>query len=228
MWPLAMTKLSAYALYLMCALYVFLSVYAMLGAWRQKEGRQRTRLIWLLMLPIALFVTLWFSGIWIWTIFWWGFVFGDAGPYEQYGKFLSAIVAIVIATAVFVRLALGRINRRYLLVTFWTIVASSVLFVAVLTHEFTHRIYGWSARSAAENYLSSHRRMDPERPMQIVEVPTDKAGDLDSRVRTFVLYYEDRPQVRVNVAPYGIFWWTYGGSSNARDELEKYKKFNAD
>jgi len=225
--PLAMTKFSAYALYLMGAVYLFVSLYVLFGGWKPTQDRQKVRLIWFLLLPIALFITLWFSGRWIWTVFWWAFIFGDAGPYEQYGTLTSGIVAMVISATVFARLALGRINRRYLRITSWGTVASAALFLTVITHEFTHRIYGWSARGAAENYLTRYRSMDPGRAKQIVEVPTDKSAEPNSRVRTFVLYYGDEPQVRVHVAPFGKFWWTYGGSSNAPDELEKYKKSEA-
>jgi hypothetical protein len=135
---------------------------------------------------------------------------------------------MLVSATVFARLTLGRVNRRYLRITSWCTVASAALLLTVFTHEFTHRIYGWSAQAAAENYLTSHRRMDPDRPNQVVEVPTDKSGDPDSRVRTFVLYCDDEPQVRVHVAPYGAFWWTYAGSSNAPDELEKYRTSGAE
>ncbi len=223
----AMTEFAAYAVYLLGAIYLFLSAYVLFGGWRLKQGRSRCRLIWFLLLPIALFITLWFSGHWIWTVFWWAFVFGDAGPYEQYARISSGIVAMLISATALARLALGRISRRYIRIASWGTVASAALFLTVLTHEFTHRIYGWSARGAAENYFASYRSMDPECLKQIDEVATDKSADLKSRVRTFVLYCGDDPQWRVYVAPYGAFWWTIGGSSNAPDELEKYKKSDA-
>src|SRR6188472_2964466 len=94
---LAMTKFSAYALYLMAAIYIFVSLYVLFGGWRLTKDRLRLRLIWFLILPIALFITLWFSGRWIWIVFWWGFVFGDAGPYEEYARFTSGVVALVIS-----------------------------------------------------------------------------------------------------------------------------------
>jgi hypothetical protein len=221
---LAMTKLSAYALYPMGAMYVFLSAYVLFGGWRLIKRGSRVSLIWLLLLPVALFITLWFSGRWIWTIFWWGFVFGDAGPYEEYGRVSSGIVAIVISATTFARLSLGRINQRYVRITAWGTVAAATLFLTMLTHEFTHRIDGWSARGAAENYFKRYRSMDPECVKQVVEVPADTSAEPTSRMRTFVLYCGDEPQWRVNVAPYGAFWWTIGGSSNVPNELEKYKK----
>jgi hypothetical protein len=220
----AMTRFSASALYLMAAIYIFLSAYVLFGGWRLPTDRVRTRLIWFLLLPIALFISLWFSGRWIWALFWWVFVFGDAGPVEEYARLSSGIVAIVISAMAFSRLALSRINRRYLPVTSWGTAVLSTLLLTVLTHEFTYRIYGWSARGAAENYFANYRSMDPKCLKQIEEVPTDKSADLKSRVRTFLLYCGEEPQWRVYVAPYGAFWWTIGGSSNAPDELEKYKK----
>jgi hypothetical protein len=217
---LAMSKLSAYALYLMGAMYVFLSAYVLFGGWRLTKGGSRVRLIWLLLLPIVLFITLWFSGRWIWTVFWWGFVFGDAGPYEEYGRLSSGIVAIVVSATAFARLALGGISRRYLRITSWGTVASAGLFLAVQTHEFTHNIYGWTARSAAENYLAKFRGENhpftaPDAPRRIVEENIPRPGEDPTqlgRSRRFVLYYGDGPIQDVRVVPYGWFWWTFGSS----------------
>lgn len=220
---LAMTKLSAYALYLMGAVYVFLSAYVLFGGWRLTKEGSRVRLIWLLLLPIALFVTLWFSGRWIWTVFWWGLVFGDAGPYEQYGRLSSGIVAMVISATAFARFALGRINRRYLRITSWGTVASAALLLAIQTHEFTHKIYGWTARSAAENYLAqfrggNHPFVASNAPRRVVEENIPRPGEDPTdlgRSRRFVLYYGDGPVQDVRVVPYGWFWWTFGSSVSA-------------
>ena len=218
-----MTKFSAYIVCLMGASYVFLSVYVLFGGWRLTEGRLRVRLIWFLVLPIALFTTLWFSGRWIWTVFWWVFVFGDAGPYEEYARSTSAIVALLISAAAFVRLALGRINRRYLRITSWGAAALAALLATVLTHEFTHRIYGWSAQGAAENYLAkfrseNHPFVAPHAPRRIVEVNVPRPGEDPTQLgssRRFVLYYGDAAIQDVRVVPYGWFWWTFASSGPA-------------
>jgi hypothetical protein len=212
-----MTRLTAYAVYLMAALYVALSAYVLFGGWRRKSERPRVRLTWFLILPIAIFITLWFSGRWIWTVFYWLFVFGDAGPYEEYAMFTSGIVALLISATVFTRLALGRIHRRYLRIISWGAAASAALIVTVLTHEFTHRIYGWTARGAAENYLAKtrvderHPFVSPGAARRIVEesAPID---DPQKPIKRFVLYYGNSPIRYVHVAPYGWFWWTLSAS----------------
>jgi hypothetical protein len=132
-----MTRLTAYAVYLMAALYVALSAYVLFGGWRLKSERPRVRLIWFLLLPIAIFVTLWFSGRWIWTVFYWLFVFGDAGPYEEYATFTSGIVALLISATVFTRLALGKFNRRYFRITYCCEAESSELVSMLLMYVFS-------------------------------------------------------------------------------------------
>lgn len=216
----AMTKFTAYAVYLIAAIYVLLFAYALLGGWRSKNEQSGVRLVWFLLFPIVLFVTFWFSGRWIWVVFYWLFVFGDAGPYEEYARYTSAVVALIVSATVFVRLAVGRINRRYLRLTSWGTVASAVLMLTVLTHEFTHGIYGWSAQGAAESYLAkfhgeNHPFVAPNAPRRIVEVNVSRPGE-DSielgRTRRFVLYYGDAPIKDVRMAPYGWFWWTFASS----------------
>jgi hypothetical protein len=216
----AMTKLTAYAVYLMGAIYVFLSAYVLLGGWRPKSEQPRVRLIWFLLLPIVLFVTLWFSGRWIWTVFYWLFVFGDAGPYEEYATLTSGIVAILTSATALARIALGKINQRYLRLTSWGTVASATLLLIVLTHEFAHRIYGWSAHAAAENYLSkfhgeNHPFTSPDAPRRIVEVNPARPGEdptQSGRSKRFVLYYGDAAIQDVRVVPYRWFWWTFASS----------------
>jgi hypothetical protein len=221
---LAMTRLTANAVYLMGAMYLVLSVHALIGGWRGAKHPPKIRLLWFLLLPITLFVTLWFCGDWIWTIIWWLYVFGDVGPYEEYARSTSSIVAIVVSATVLTRLARGKINLPYLRIVSWCTVTLAALFFTLRTHEFTEQIYGWSAQGAAENYFSSGHCTDPQSTKQIVEVSADISDIANSRVRTFVLYCGDDPQWCINVAPYGAFWWTIGGSTNAPDELKKYAR----
>ncbi len=65
---LGMTQFSAYVFYLLAALYVGLATYIVLGGWVRTAKRQRFRLLWILVLPTANFVMLWFCGRGIWAI----------------------------------------------------------------------------------------------------------------------------------------------------------------
>jgi hypothetical protein len=166
---------------------------------------------------------LWFCGRGIWVIVFWSFVFGDAGPYEEYGRWVAAIVALLVAATILVRLSWGFASRRYLRICFGGTIALAVVFGVMSAQEFASRIYGWSARGAAENYLARVRGenqpfIDPSAPRRVVEVdmPIWVQNPLwvqnPRPLRRFVLCFGNTPTLEVRVAPYGWWWWTMAGS----------------
>jgi hypothetical protein len=218
---LGMTRFSAYAFYILAVLYAGLAAYVLLGGWVRKANRQRFRLLWILVLPTVVFIMLWFCGRGIWGIVFWSFVFGDAGPYEEYGRWVAAIVALLVAATILGRLSWGFASRRYLRICFAGTIALAAIFSAMWAQEFGSRIYGWSARGAAENYLAklrveNHPFIDPNAPRRIAEEKVPQADPHSSKVnRRFVLYYGNAPIQYVHVAPHGWFWWTLAGSGPA-------------
>jgi hypothetical protein len=98
-------------------------------------NRQRFRLLWLLVLLTAIFITLWFCGRGIWAILFWSFVFGDDGPYEEYGRWIAAIVALLISATVLVRMAWGFASRRFLRICLGGTVSLAAVFGLVC---YTH------------------------------------------------------------------------------------------
>jgi len=216
---LGITRFGAYALYLLASLYAFLAGYLVLGGWRSKDGPQRVRLLWFLVLPPVRFTTRWLCGRWIWTIFLW-FPLGDDGPYEQYGKWMAAAVAFFLSAVVFVRLSLGLAKRRYRLICVVGTSILAALFAVMLAQAFTSRIYGWTARGAAESYLAkilvaNHMAVAADGTRRIVEVDMPIWEQNPRPVKRFILYYGDSPIQEVRVAPHGWWWWTFAGSGPA-------------
>jgi hypothetical protein len=218
---LGMTRFTAYAFYFLEVLYAGLAAYVFLGGWVRRANRRRFRLLWVLVLPMAVFIMLWFCGRGIWAIVFWSFVFGDAGPYEEYGQPVAAIVALLVAAAVFLRLCWGFASRRYPRICFAGTIALATVFATIWTQEFASRIDGWSARGAAENYFAkvrveNHPFIDPNAPRRIVEESVPQPDDRSPKVnRRFVLYYGNSAIQYVHVAPHGWFWWTHSSSGPA-------------
>ena len=176
-------------------------------------------MLWFLLLPIALFVALWWCGQWIWTILFW-IQLGDDASSEVYGRATSAVVALLVAVVVFVRLAVGRADHRFRWVCAFGTAILAALFVSMAGFDFVSRIEGWSAQDAAENYLAKFRDdnnpfIDPNAARRVIEdIPLDSEHG-PARVRRFVLYYGDSPIREVNVASYGWWWWTLASSRPA-------------
>jgi hypothetical protein len=214
-----MTQFSAYALYVVAMLYAALAVYVLLGGSVRMVNRQRARPLWYLILPTAFLVTFWFCGRWIWTIAFWIFVFGDAGPYEEYGRWVAAIVAVFVTVSLVVRLSLGLFSRRFLVVCVTGTALLTALSGVIVMTEIASRIDGWSARAAAENYLAKFRPEDhpfcqPNAEKRIVEENVPLSEPYPKPVRRFVLYCGAAPIRHVDVAPYG-WWWTFARSGPA-------------
>jgi hypothetical protein len=111
-----MDEFSAFLSYLMVALYGTLSAYIALAAWRTKQGHRQVRLIWILTLPVVVFVAYWLSGNWVWTIAYFLWVLGAANTLDQVAAWTATIFAFVMPTLVFARLAGGKANSHYCIV----------------------------------------------------------------------------------------------------------------
>jgi hypothetical protein len=223
---LALSELTANAYYPLVGLYALLSIYTLLGGWRSRTRVQQVHLIWFLVLPWLLFGGLWYCGNLIWVIFWW-LRLGDDGLYDQYARWSSLGVALCISGLVFVRLATGCVSRWFLRAS----LAGALILIAAMSSltawDFTQRIYGWSARGAAENFFAevgvdNNPFIAPGTSPEIIEVKIREV-DIPSPVRRFELRYGKARIHQVNVAPYGRWWWTVGGSrSLSPDEILTY------
>jgi hypothetical protein len=183
-----------------------------------------------LVLPLAAFCTLWYSGRGIWTIFW--FFLVHEAYWEQYGNWTAAAVAMIVSVILLVRMATGRVTRRYLRVNAWGVAAIAGLFCAGLGERFVDGIDGWTARGAAKNrfaYLMKESKFYPAHlPRRIVDETTPFISEHDGKV--FALYIGDKRAAEIHVMPYYRWWWTvsyfrnfpYGDDVDIKEQLRRF------
>jgi hypothetical protein len=113
---LALSATSEYLLLPLMGLYPFLVLYTVLGGWPRAGDRQRIGLSWFIALPTASFLALWVAGSAVLALLLW-LQWGDAGYF--YGKRIAGVVAVIASAILLIRLATGRVTRRYLRFNVW-------------------------------------------------------------------------------------------------------------
>lgn len=207
----ALSRASAYAFYPLIVLYFLVTLYAVVAGWPRGGERHQVRLLWLLVLPTAVFIALWLSGrmilgllLWLW-------------PGERYlglAIWLAGFVALLVSHTLFVRMATGRAGRRYVQVTSCSAGLCAGLYGAMLFIEFAGRIDGWTARGALENkyaFVTEGSEQHPAHlPRRIVDETTPVLASRGGKA--FAIYVDDVRVAEVQVMPYYRWWWSVGSS----------------
>jgi len=207
----ALSQASAYALYPLIALYFLVTLYAVFAGWPRAGERHQVRLLWLLVLPTAVFIALWLCGrmicgllLWLWA--------GER--YLQYWSWSAGLVALFVSVIVFIRMATGRATRRYLKVIAWCAGLCAGLYGAVLFIEFAGRIDGWTARGALESKyafaIEGSEQHPAHLPRRIVDETTPVLASRGGKA--FAIYVDDVRVAEVQVMPYYRWWWSVGSS----------------
>lgn len=223
--------MDGYCVFPLIAVYLLLPFYTALGGWRRTGDRPQIRLLWFLLLPLAAFCTLWYCSRGIWTVFWF-FLAGEA-YWEQYGNGTAAVVAMIVSAILLVRMATGRVTRRYLQINSWGVAAIAGLFCAVLVEHFVDGIDGWTARGAAENrfanLMEGSKFYPAHLPRRIVDETTPFISAHNGKA--VALYVGDARAAEIHVMPYYRWWWTVSYSRNfpyGKGELgirEQFQRF---
>jgi hypothetical protein len=202
----ALSRASAYALYPLIALYFLVTLYAVFAGWPRFGERRQVRLLWLIVLPTAVFIALWLCGrmimgllLWLW-------------PGERYlglAIWLAGFVALLVSLTLFVRMATGRASRRYVQVISWGAGLCAGLYGAVLFIEFAGRIDGWTARGALENkyefVIEGSEQHPPHLPRRIVDETTPVVASRGGKA--FAIYVDDVRVLEARVMPRYRWWW---------------------
>ena len=163
---LALSATAAYVIYPLIGLYFVLAAYTVLGGRPRTGDLQQIRLLWFIVLPMAAFLALWLAGGVALSLLMW-LQWGDAGHY--YGKWTAPIVAAIASAILLVRLASGRVTRRYLRFNAWGAAVCLGLLGAMYFLNFAEGIDGWTAQEAAENqfaHLMKGKRVTPCPPSE--------------------------------------------------------------
>ena len=136
------------------------------------------------------------------------------GYWEQYGNWTAAVVAMIVSAILLVRMATGRVTRRYLHGVTWGVAAIAALYCAVQVEHVVKRIDGWTARGAAENhfaYLMKGSKFYPDHlPRRLVDETTPFIAAHNGKA--YALYVGDTRASEIHVMPCYRWWWTVGYS----------------
>jgi hypothetical protein len=210
-------------------LYIVVATYAMLVGW-QEEERAQVRLRWFLIAPITVFVAYWFAGKLVWARIW--MIRGIASPVQfpigKYANWSSAIGALLLSSVVFVRLAIGAANRRYLQMAFFGPVLLLTASGATVAYPVIRTIDGWTDVGAAEKTLARiQSQTNPNVPLRLVrEIPTPSQSPsygsfpIRKEYSSFVIYRGNEPITHIVVQPCARFWWTHQYTGPIKDESE--------
>lgn len=183
-------------------------------------------------MPLAAFCTLWYCSRALWSIVWY-FQAGEA-YYQQYGSWTAAVVAMIVSAILLIRMATGRVTRRYLRINSWGVAAIAGLYCAVLVEHVVRSIDGWTARGAAENhfaYLMKGSRFYPDHlPRRLVDETTPFLAAHNGKA--YALYVGDTRAAEIHVMPYYKLWWTVGysrhfsgaGEIGVREQFQRFRE----
>jgi len=146
----------------------------------------------------------------------WYFLAGEAYS-ETYGNWTAAVVGLIVSGILLVRMATGRVTRRYLQINSWGVAAIAGLFCAVFVEHFVDRIDGWTARGAAENHFARVRIQNPavissKEERRMVEMKDPKGASPELPAKKFALYEREDRVAEVTVVPHGWWWWQKASS----------------
>lgn len=210
---LALSKASAFVVYPLMGTCLLLPVYTVLGGWPRTGDRQHVRLLWLLTLPTMAFVGLWLAGATVWSILLW-LQWGDAG--YSYGKWAAGVIATITSLILFVRMAIGRVSRRYIRLHGWGTGLCAGLFGVMHFIQFAEGIDGWTARGAAENQFAHYMKASDFYPARMQRRIVDETtSDLAAHNgKLYALYMGELRVHEIHVMPYYRWWWSVGYSRN--------------
>jgi hypothetical protein len=201
---IAMGNFDVYAWYLLVAIYAAMLLFVVAGGWRRMTGTRQSRLLWLLLAPTLVFASLWIAGPSIWGILGWLYVYGDVPPpnVNQSISLISNSIAIASATIVLLRMIFGYASLRYSKYLVSGVALIFTLFASVYVSEIFGRIDGWTAKSAAENYVA---RWGDIRLVE-AEWSSSLCGQITQGV-SFVAYQGNEPITHIVVVPNSQLGW---------------------
>ncbi len=210
---LGFSKESTFVLNPLMGIALLLPVYTVLGGWPPTGDRRQVRLLWLLTLPTLVFVALWLAGGIVWSLLLW-LQSGDAG--YSFGKLVAGVVATFTSSILFVRLATGRVTRRYLRLHAWGTGLCIGLFGAMHFLHFAEGIDGWTAQGAAENqfahYMKGSEFYPARLPRRIADETTPSLAAHNGKA--FALCIGSLRVHEIRVMPYYRWWWSVSYSRN--------------
>lgn len=184
---------------------------------------------------VVALATVVFPTAWLWLVFMlgllaWGLWIGDNNHwFYDHLRLIAAALAAPYTGFVAYRVLARPAARYYFRVLFWGYSALLLLFGGLLFSEWASRIYGTTARSAAENVF---RGMDLDPARQGLQLIEEQRHGLDHSGAptgvTFLIAGPEEPRGRITVCRYGWFWWTVAGSQRyppSKEELARAKKW---
>jgi len=217
------------ATYSVCGVYIALAATLLMPLRGDAGGQNRIRLLWLLVIPIVVFVACWYAGQFLWPTIWIAYsslFLSDLSSGDGW-KLINGITSLSCAVVAFSRFVSGYASPWFLRRATLSVVSLVIITAGVFAYPQVALIDGWTDLGAAQNAMRQMGISVAGGSVRLVrEVPTRSQSPLYSsfpvpeNYSSFVVYKGERPINHIVVMPYLRYWWRiqYTGSICESDE----------